>query len=84
MRRIRITVAVAAIVGAVVGGLMLFIGIQDNPQGEFIDTATGEIDIGYSLLIFFSWFLPTSLAVGIVFSVGWGVKSLIGKVIFNR
>ncbi len=44
------------IVGVLLGLMMLSVGIGHNPQGEFIDLDTGEIDYLHSFIIFFSWF----------------------------
>jgi hypothetical protein len=57
--------AVSGAVGILIGAGMLYIGFQVNPQGEFFDPATGDVDFPYAILLFFAWFaamgFPASL-----------------------
>jgi hypothetical protein len=48
--------------GVLFASLLLFIGFDHNPQGEFFDPQSGEIDWGYSALLFSVWFTVGSLA----------------------
>ena len=65
MRPIRVLLAIAITLSAVVGGVMLRIGLQHNAQGELFYPGTEIIDVGYACLIFASWFIVT-LAVLVV------------------
>lgn len=65
----KVLLLVAGILAVAVGGIMLHIGLQHNPQMEFFDTETGKIDYQYCLLVFGVWF-------GITFTVVAGIGSL--------
>jgi hypothetical protein len=64
----KLIVSISAILGAIVGGFMLYIGFQHNPQMEFFDTATGRIDYSHSLLLFSLWFAVIFVPLVVV---GW-------------
>lgn len=63
-------VATAAGTGLILGGAMLAVGLRHNAQGEFRDTATGRLDLGYCLLVFGSWFLLGALG-GAALAAAW-------------
>ena len=60
----KIVLLVAGILAVVVGGLMLHVGLQHNPQMEFFDSETGKVDYRYCLLVFGIWFAITFAVVG--------------------
>ena len=58
MRRYKLALYFAVVIGLIVGGLSVYIGLQHNTQGE--------MDFSYSVIIFLSWFLIASLVAGFV------------------
>jgi hypothetical protein len=65
---------------ATVGGLMLYIAFQENPQGETFDQVTGAINYRYVIELFGVWFavaLPIALAIeGAVYLLCKGLFSI--------
>ena len=59
--RTRLVVASVAF-GVLFSSVLLFVGFDHNPQGEFFDPQSGAIDWGYSALLFAVWFMVGSLA----------------------
>lgn len=56
--------------GLIVAGAILYIAFQENPQGEFFDTASGKINIGNVLPLFFSAFASSILlAAGVIVTI---------------
>lgn len=55
--------------GFLIAALILFVAFDHNPQGEFIDTNTGEINIHNTLQVFISWLLLSSIVIGTTASV---------------
>ena len=51
------------VLGAIVGGLMVYVAVQHNPQGEFYDPDLRELVLGSLVFLFASWFLPVALFV---------------------
>jgi hypothetical protein len=64
-----VVIAVACILGSVVGAMMVSIAVDHNPQEAFVNTLTGEVDYLGLTQIFLSWFVIVSLVAG----VGLGV-----------
>lgn len=56
-----------------VAAFALWAGFQHNPQGEFFDPLTGDVDYLYSGLVFGVWFAPTFL---VAMVIGGGVLAL--------
>jgi hypothetical protein len=44
---------------------MAYIATQHNPQGEFIDQATGVAIYGRLVALFLSWFVPITFALAL-------------------
>jgi hypothetical protein len=59
----------AAAIGCTIGGLMLFIAFDHNPQGAFIDTETGSVDTIYAAELFASWAVPSMISFFLVGSL---------------
>jgi hypothetical protein len=57
------------VLGAIVGGLMLYIAVQHNPQGEFYDLDRHTLVVKSSASVFLSWFGPVALVVFLVESL---------------
>jgi hypothetical protein len=72
--------AAALTIGAVVGAVALTLGLQHNVQGEFIDTATGRIDVVYCALVFGFWFLLASVTVAAVAGFGYSMAKLLRRI----
>lgn len=51
----------AILVGAASGLLFLYIGFNDNNQGEYYDPITRAVDLPYSMEMFLISFLPPAL-----------------------
>ena len=51
----------AAVVGCAISTLLVYVGLQHNPQGEFYDYTTQSYDYSYILLLF----LVNALVIGI-------------------
>ena len=60
----------ALIAGIMTGLFMVFIGFQHNPQGEYIDLATNEINLKYGLLTFLLWFACITIPLLIIGYLG--------------
>lgn len=58
MTKFKLWTYISALLATIVGGLILSIAFQHNPQGEFINNETGAIEIAYSAKLFVAWFLP--------------------------
>ncbi len=67
--------------GLVMTTMALYDAFDHNPQGDFFDPATGKVNIPYSLLIFISWFLVSSIVIGIIGSVITFLAGILIKVI---
>lgn len=65
--------------GVLVASLMLIIGFDHNPQGEFFDPGSGSINWGYTLLLFSVWFAIGTAVAGMLAAMGWGLKSGLRK-----
>jgi hypothetical protein len=52
---LKINFVIAVVMGFVFGAAFLFIGLDHNAQGEFYNIYTGEIDVIYIAMLFFSW-----------------------------
>lgn len=70
--------------GLVVAVLMLFVAFAHNSQGEFMDMATGKVNIRNALEIFIAWFLVTSILIGIIGSVILFLTRILTKVIRGK
>jgi hypothetical protein len=57
------------VLGAIVGGLMLYIAVQHNPQGEFYDLDRHTLMVESSACVFLSWFSLIALVVFLVESL---------------
>lgn len=62
--------------GAALGGYMVYVALQHNPQMEFFDPATHEIFWDNLLPIFFFWFVPATF----IAFLPLGSLYLLGKV----
>lgn len=74
MRKFLATIYFSLVCGALSGAAALVIGFSHNIQGEFVNVGSGEIDIGYSVLIFSSWFLLVflvTLMLGGILTLFW-------------
>jgi hypothetical protein len=49
------------VLGAIVGGTMLYIAVQHNPQGEFHDLDRHTLMAKCSVSVFLSWFVSVAL-----------------------
>lgn len=68
---------ISVLLSAIVGGLILSIAIQHNPQGEFINNETGVIEIAHSAKLFAAWFLLVFLMLELPALVNLLVKRLV-------
>ena len=59
-----------------VGGLMMYIAWQHNPQGEF--HGTNGVEWSAWLLVGASWFVPVTVAAAVVVGVVWTTANWIG------
>jgi len=59
MSNIKKLVTICSAISAAVSTTMLYLAVQHNAQGEFINLDTGAIDYAYLALIFSSWFVAT-------------------------
>jgi len=57
---------IAVVAGLIFASAVLSIAFNENPQGEFFDTATGSIHLGNVLPLFFTSFLESALVVCLV------------------
>ena len=48
---------------------MVFIAIQHNPQGEFINHETGWVNYPYLSLLFLEWFAVVTLAASLALAL---------------
>lgn len=78
---LKINFIIALVVGLLVSLILLFIGIDHNAQGEFYSIETGQLDIGYAVLVFFSWFVPTFLVCVIIGFLGRLIFRLMASIL---
>ncbi len=76
MKPLLIITLTASIVGTLFGAVMLYVGFQHNPQGEFFDQQSGAVDYWYSFLIFFSNFIGVFLIIIVLTLVVWLMSRL--------
>ena len=43
---------------SLVGGVLLYIGLEHNAQQEFYSVEEGQVQFGYMAVIFLSWAIP--------------------------
>ena len=55
------SLAVALTLGAANGAVFLWIEFQNNNQGEYYDTVTGQVDLVYCVEVFAVAAIPTAL-----------------------
>lgn len=70
---------ISNIIGIIVGVFMIVIAIDHNPQGEYINIYSGNINYISLLFIFLSWYI---LSVLIVYGVFFGIKLM--SFLFNK
>jgi alpha-glucuronidase len=61
---------IAALLGCAFGGVVLWIAFQENSQGEYFDTVTGQVDIAYSAELFLAASFPFALIVFAALALG--------------
>ena len=54
-RRLLFVVLGAAALGALASGLLTAAWVHENLSGDFADQVTGELDVGFTALVFLSW-----------------------------
>lgn len=81
MRRYVKVLYISLGLGLVVAAFMLFVAFDHNSQGEFIEMDTGKVNIQNSLEIFISWFLVSSIVVGIISLVITFLAGILMKII---
>jgi hypothetical protein len=65
MRWAKVVLGIAATVGSVLGGVMVWIGFQLNSQGEMFDPETGTVHIAFVSMIFASWFIVAFVVIAL-------------------
>ena len=67
-RAAALVLGVSLAAGLAVGGVMVWIAFQENPQGEYFDPVTGAVHWSQTLTLFGTWLLtvtgPLALALG--------------------
>ena len=56
----------STVAGTIVGSLMVYVGLQHNPQGEFYRAGTESLDWGSIAFLFGSWFVATSVLCAVI------------------
>lgn len=77
--RVVTVVATALAIGVAVGAFALAVGLEHNSQGEFIDTATGNVDIVYCALVFGTWFVLASFSTAAIAGLGYAMTKLLRR-----
>jgi hypothetical protein len=68
----------ACVLGAVVGLLPVYIAVEHNPQGEFINHETGAVNYADLSVLFLSGFALSSLGAGLLLAAAvWATRGLI-------
>lgn len=80
---VRRTVMMWAVLAVVVAGLACLGGWENNNQGEFYDTVTGEVDWPYFARFFGVWF-ATVFVLGVFCSLGLSMVVRLSKRWFGR
>jgi hypothetical protein len=67
----------ACVSGGTIGSMMVYIAIDHNPQGEFVNHETGAVNYAGLSEIFLSWFVVVTLAAGLVLTLMvWAARGL--------
>jgi hypothetical protein len=67
----------ACLVGGAIGSMMVYIAIEHNPQGVYVDHVTGAVNYLDLSLIFLSWSAVFSVVVSIALAlVVWMARGL--------
>lgn len=77
---------IANFVGMACGLYILFVAIDRNNQGEYINES-GALDFGYAAQMFTAWYLASAIVIATVFSLvlilaGWLFR--LAKWLFHR
>lgn len=72
-------VVASVVLGGLFASLLLFIGFDHNPQGEFFDPQSGAVDWGYSALLFAVWFIFGSLVAAALLFTARLLSSVVRK-----
>ncbi|WP_429229538.1 hypothetical protein [Inquilinus ginsengisoli] len=76
-RSLRYAILAGLILGGIVGGLMVSIAMQHNPQGLYVDTETGRVDYFALSKIFLGWSATVAGAVLFAFFAAGAVCRLL-------
>lgn len=82
MKPLFVATLIAIIVGAVIGAVLLYIGFQHNPQGEFYDSESSVVKYWYSIYTFFFNFSFVFLVIFVPSVVIWAFINI--KDLLNR
>jgi hypothetical protein len=77
MRWLNAIAWIANFVGIACGLYVLFVAIDRNHQGEYINEA-GALDFGYALQMFIAWFLASAVATATVLSIVLAIALVLG------
>ena len=70
------------VVSCVIAAVFLYMGFENNNQGEFYDFQTGSIDVSYSLILLLLTFIPSFIALNLAATL-WHVASLLFRRMFR-
>ena len=71
---------VSTVIGAAISTMILVVGLQHNPQGEFYTVPEdGGVRWAYTVGFFGLWFLSTSIGSGILTTAIWLLASAVKR-----